>query len=107
MQPCEKSRQIVASAEIHGKRQNSRYPLPASSLVIVVDEASDSQDCFVLHVLFVLPVTRSDDDENKMQMQAVTVDLVYLQNTNATNVSQAVTLHCQNTLLTSTKLVLS
>lgn len=61
----------------------------------------------MLHVLFVLPVTRSDDDENKMQMQAVTVDLVYLQNTNATNVSQAVTLHCQNTLLTSTKLVLS
>ena len=61
----------------------------------------------MLHVLFVLPATRSDDNEMQMQMQAVTVDLVYLQNTNATNVSQAVTLHCQNTLLTSTKLVLS
>jgi len=23
---CEKSRQITANAEIHGKRQNSRYP---------------------------------------------------------------------------------
>jgi hypothetical protein len=58
----------------------------ASSVVVVTDEASDSQDRFVLHVLFILPVTSCDET----QMKAVTVDLVYLENVNATTVSQAI-----------------
>ena len=58
----------------------------ASSIVVVTDEASDSQDRFVLHVLFVLPVTSSDET----QMEAVTVDLVYLEHVNATTVSQTI-----------------
>ena len=58
----------------------------ASSIVVLTDEASDSQDRFVLHVLFVLPVTSSDET----QMEAVTVDLVYLEHVNATTVSQTI-----------------
>ena len=58
----------------------------ATSVVVVTDEASDSQDRFVLHILFILPVTSSDET----QMKAVTVDLVNLENVNATTVSQAI-----------------
>ena len=58
----------------------------ATSVVVVTDEASDSQDRYVLHVLFVLPVTSADD----LQMEALTVDLVYLNEVNATTVSQTI-----------------
>ena len=58
----------------------------ASSIVIVTDEASDAQDRFVLHVLFILPVA----DVNQTQMEALTVDLIYLEHVNATTVSQAI-----------------
>jgi hypothetical protein len=58
----------------------------APSVVVVTDEASDAQDRFVLHVLFVLPVTSATD----VQMEAVTVDLVYLDEVNNTTVSQTI-----------------
>lgn len=58
----------------------------ASSVVIVTDEASDSQDRFVLHVLFILPVA----DVDQAQMEVLTVDLIYLEHVNGTTVSQAI-----------------
>lgn len=58
----------------------------ATSIVVVTDEASDSQDRFVLHVLFVLPVSNASQN----QMDVLTMDLVYLDKVNATTVSQAV-----------------
>ena len=58
----------------------------ASSVVIVTDEASDSQDRFVLTVLFILPLS----DTDQTQMEAVTVDLIYLEHVNSTTVSQAI-----------------
>jgi hypothetical protein len=59
----------------------------ASSIVIVTDEASDSQDRFCLHVLFVFPVEADDD---AMQMEAKIVDLVFLEHVNGTTVSQTI-----------------
>ena len=58
----------------------------ASSIVIVTDEASDSQDRFVLHVLFILPVA----DVSQAQMEVVTVDLFYLEHVNGTTISLAI-----------------
>ena len=57
----------------------------AKSVVVVTDEASDSQDRFVLHVIFVLPVTSSDQEK----MEAVTADIIYLDHVNATTVNIA------------------
>ena len=58
----------------------------ADSLSIVTDEASDSQDCFVLHVLFILPITTAD----QTHMEAVTAAFIYLERVNAIIVSQAI-----------------
>ena len=58
----------------------------ADSLSIVTDEASDSQDCFVLHVLFILPITTAD----QTHMEAVTAAFIYLERVNAIIVNQAI-----------------
>ncbi|KAL9698916.1 hypothetical protein quinque_002357 [Culex quinquefasciatus] len=58
----------------------------ASSIVIAADEASDQQDRFILHIVFILPVTSGQQDK----MEAVTADLVFLDKVNATTVSRAI-----------------
>lgn len=58
----------------------------STSIAIITDEASDSQDRFVLHVIFVLPVTTSEQEK----MEAVTADIIYLEHVNATTVSQSI-----------------
>lgn len=58
----------------------------ATSLSVVTDEASDSQDRFVLHILFILPVS----DADQIHMDVITAALVYLDKVNATTVSQAI-----------------
>lgn len=57
----------------------------ATSITVVTDEASDSQDRYVLHIVFILPVKSG----NQRQMEAVTADLVYLEQVNSTTVSRA------------------
>lgn len=58
----------------------------ATSVTVVTDEASDSQDRFVLHVIFVLSVVSPDQEK----MEALTADIIYLDKVNATTVSQSV-----------------
>ncbi|XP_052562030.1 uncharacterized protein LOC120427632 isoform X1 [Culex pipiens pallens] len=58
----------------------------ASSIVIASDEASDQQDRFILHIVFILPVTSGQQDK----MEAVTANLVFLDKVNATTVSRAI-----------------
>ena len=47
----------------------------ADSIVVVADEASDSQDRYVLHIVFVLPVASGQ----QKQMEAISADLVFLE----------------------------
>lgn len=70
----------VASQEVHDR------VAAASSIVIVADEASDNQDRYVLHIVFVLPVVSGQQD----QMEAITADLVFLEQVNGTTVSRAI-----------------
>lgn len=58
----------------------------APSVVVVADEASDSQDRFVLHIVFILPVASGKQD----QMEAITADLVFLEQVNSTTVARAI-----------------
>ena len=43
--------------------------LQASSLAVVADEASDIQDCFVLHILFILPITEVSQTHMEVLLQ--------------------------------------
>jgi len=58
----------------------------ASSVAIVTDEASDAQDRFGLHILFIPEV----DTTSELSPAAYLADIVYLEKVNAVTVSQAV-----------------
>jgi hypothetical protein len=69
----------------------------ATSISIVTDEASDSQDRYVLHILFIPQIlsTSSTSFLETSTLEVLCVDLVYLEVVNATTVSQAI-MQCLN-----------
>jgi len=58
----------------------------ASSVAIVTDEASDAQDRFGLHILFIPEV----DTTSELSPAAYLANIIYLEKVNAVTVSQAV-----------------
>ena len=61
------------------------------TIAIVIDEASDAQDRFVLHILFIPQITKP----TQSKLEVLSVDLIYLDHVNSTTVSQAI-VQCLN-----------
>ena len=68
------------------KKQLKAVLSAASSVAIVTDEASDTQDRFGLHILFIPEV----DTTSELSPAAYLADIVYLEKVNAVTVSQTV-----------------
>ena len=71
------------------KEQLKAFLSTAPSVAIVTDEASDTQDRFGLHILFIPKVDATSD----FSPAAYLDDIIYLEKVNAVTVSQAV-LNC-------------
>jgi len=70
------------------KEQLKAFLSAAPSVAIVTDEASDAQDRFGLHILFIPEVDATSD----FSPAAYLADIIYLEKVNAVTVSQAVLL---------------
>uniref|UniRef100_H3AVA5 HAT C-terminal dimerisation domain-containing protein n=1 Tax=Latimeria chalumnae TaxID=7897 RepID=H3AVA5_LATCH len=67
----------------------------SGSLSVVTDQSTDSQDQYVLHILFVLQGLNGEDASDS-ELKAVLTDTMYLQAVNYNTVSQAI-VKCLNT----------
>lgn len=70
----------------------------ATSISVVTDEASDSQDRYVLHILFIPQMLFTDStaaSSDTSVLEVLCVDLVYLEEVNSITVSQAI-VQCLN-----------